>query len=42
MPARQWSAKRERQYEHIKASLEDRDRSEDAAEEIAALWRDLA
>ncbi|MFF0341541.1 plasmid stabilization protein [Kribbella sp. NPDC004875] len=28
--------KRERQYEHIKAGLEDRGRSEDVAEEIAA------
>ena len=36
MPARQWSAKRERQYQHIKASLEERGRSEDTAEEIAA------
>jgi hypothetical protein len=33
---RSWSAKRERQYEHIKDSLEDRGRSEDTAEEIAA------
>ena len=32
----QWSDKRERQYEHIKDSLEDRGRSEDEAEEIAA------
>jgi len=31
-----WSAKRERQYEHIKESLEDRGSSEDKAEEIAA------
>ena len=31
-----WSAKRERQYEHIKDSLEDRGSSEDTAEEIAA------
>ena len=31
-----WSAKRERQYEHIKEGLEDHGRSEDAAEEIAA------
>ena len=31
-----WSAKRERQYEHIKAGLEDSGRSEDTAEEIAA------
>ncbi len=33
---RAWSAKRERQYEHIKESLEDRGESEDKAEEIAA------
>lgn len=33
---RSWSAKRERQYEHIKEGLEDRGRSEDTAEEIAA------
>ena len=31
-----WSAKRERQYEHIKEGLEDQGRSEDTAEEIAA------
>ncbi len=31
-----WSAKRERQYEHIKDSLEDSGSSEDKAEEIAA------
>ena len=31
-----WSAKRERQYEHIKDGLVDRGRSEDTAEEIAA------
>ncbi len=31
-----WSAKRERQYEHIKDGLEDAGRSEDTAEEIAA------
>jgi plasmid stabilization system protein ParE len=31
-----WSAKRERQYEHIKDGLEDRGRSESKAEEIAA------
>ena len=36
MPQDQWSAKRERQYEHIKDGLEDRGRSEDQAEEIAA------
>ncbi|MGN6694559.1 MAG: plasmid stabilization protein [Aquihabitans sp.] len=33
---RSWSKKRERQYEHIKEGLEDRGRSEDEAEEIAA------
>jgi plasmid stabilization system protein ParE len=33
---RAWSEKRERQYEHIKDSLEDRGKSEDVAEEIAA------
>jgi hypothetical protein len=33
---RAWSAKRERQYEHIKEGLEDRGRDEDVAEEIAA------
>jgi hypothetical protein len=31
-----WSAKRERQYEHIKEGLEKRGKSEDVAEEIAA------
>ena len=36
MPPRAWNAKRERQYEHIKDSLEDRGTSEDKAEEIAA------
>ncbi len=35
MPRNAWSPKRERQYEHIKESLEDRGRSEDTAEEIA-------
>ena len=33
---RAWSDKRERQYEHIKDSLEDRGTSEGKAEEIAA------
>ncbi|WP_116946767.1 plasmid stabilization protein [Jiangella endophytica] len=33
---RQWSDTRERQYEHIKEGLEDRDYGEDRAEEIAA------
>jgi plasmid stabilization system protein ParE len=36
MPPKAWSAKRERQYEHIKDSLEDRGTSEGKAEEIAA------
>src|SRR5260221_13119649 len=36
MPQNAWSAKRERQYEHIKTGLEERGRSEDIAEEIAA------
>lgn len=36
MPQQTWSSKRERQYEHIRDSLEDRGRSEDVAEEIAA------
>jgi hypothetical protein len=36
MPQKAWSAKRERQYEHIKSGLEERGRSEDVAEEIAA------
>jgi plasmid stabilization system protein ParE len=36
MPRGQWSAKRERQYEHIKDGLEDKGRPEDVAEEIAA------
>ena len=36
MPQQAWSKKRERQYEHIKEGLEDRGRSEDKAEEIAA------
>lgn len=31
-----WSAKRERQYQHIKAGLLEQGRSEDLAEEIAA------
>jgi hypothetical protein len=33
---RAWSAKRERQYEHIKEGLVEHGRSEDTAEEIAA------
>src|SRR6188508_3348353 len=36
MPQRAWSAKRERQYEHIKSSALERGESEDTAEEIAA------
>ena len=36
MPQKAWSRKRERQYEHIKEGLEERGRSEDLAEEIAA------
>ena len=36
MPQKSWSDKRERQYEHIKESYEERGRSEDKAEEIAA------
>ena len=36
MPQKAWSAKRERQYEHIKEGLEKRGEDEDTAEEIAA------
>jgi len=36
MPQKAWSAKRERQYEHIKDSYEDRGVGEDEAEERAA------
>jgi len=36
MPQARWSAKRERQYEHIKESLLDRGKGEKTAEEIAA------
>ena len=36
MPQRAWSAKRERQYGHIKDGLLERGESEDKAEEIAA------
>ena len=36
MPQQSWSAKRERQYEHIKEGLRDQGRSEDLSEEIAA------
>ena len=36
MPAKSWSAKRERQYQHIKAGLRQRGTGEDEAQEIAA------
>ena len=36
MPQEAWSAKRERQYQHIKEGLRERGTSEDKAEEIAA------
>jgi hypothetical protein len=36
MPQKAWSAKRERQYEHIKESLIERGKAEGLAEEIAA------
>ena len=36
MPQQAWNQKRERQYEHIKESLEERGKSEDLSEEIAA------
>jgi len=36
VPPRSWSAKRERQYEHIRDGLEERGEREDVAEEIAA------
>ncbi len=36
MPRQAWSAKRERQYEHIKEGYEKRGKSDDAAQEIAA------
>ena len=36
MPRGTWSAKRERQYEHIKDSLLDRGKGQETAEEIAA------
>jgi hypothetical protein len=36
MPQQAWSAKRERQYEHIKEGLRESGESEDKAEEIAA------
>jgi len=36
MPQQAWSAKRERQYKHIKEGLKHRGSNEDKAEEIAA------
>ena len=36
MPQAAWNAKRERQYKHVKDSLEDRGTPEEKAEEIAA------
>lgn len=36
MPQQAWNAKRERQYGHIKESLQQRGTGEDKAEEIAA------
>lgn len=36
MPQKSWSAKRERQYEHVRKSLLDHGKGEDKAEEIAA------
>ena len=36
MPQQAWSAKRERQYDHIKEGLEKRGEDEDTAQEIAA------
>ena len=36
MPQQAWSAKRERQYQHIKGGLKQRGDSEELAEEIAA------
>jgi plasmid stabilization system protein ParE len=36
VPQKAWSDKRERQYEHIKDSYEERGQSEDKAEELAA------
>ena len=36
MPQQAWSAKRERQYEHVKEGLEERGRSERTAKQIAA------
>lgn len=36
MPQKAWTAKRERQYEHIKENEQERGRSEETAERIAA------
>jgi len=36
MPQKVWTAKRDRQYEHIKENEQERGRSEEAAERIAA------
>jgi hypothetical protein len=36
MPQKSWSKKEERQYEHVKESEEERGRSTEKAEEIAA------
>jgi plasmid stabilization system protein ParE len=36
MPQNRWSAKRERQYQHIKEGILERGENEDTAEEIAA------
>lgn len=36
MPQQAWSAKRERQYAHIKEGLVERGRNEDTAKEVAA------
>ena len=36
MPQKTWSAKRERQYEHVKESLTDQGKPEPLAKEIAA------
>ena len=36
MPQKAWTAKRERQYQHIKENEKERGRSEDTAERIAA------
>ncbi len=36
MPQKAWTDRRERQYEHVKESYEERGRSDDEAEELAA------